>query len=467
VKRIDVLPDDVLLGIFDFYVNMSQSYGRGRRGTDIEVWQSLVHVCRLWRGLVLGSPLRLNLHLFCTPQTPAKDTLDVWPALPLLVAGKMTSSSGTDNVIAALGQSNRVCKVDLSLAGWQLEEVLAAMQVPFPELTNLQLILRGETLPVIPVPDSLLGGSAPRLRYFKLSGVPFPGLPKLLLSANHLVFIWLSNIPHSGYISPGAIVALISVLPNLRTLTLRFRSPQSRPDWQSRSLPPPKRSILPALNKFHFKGVTEYLEELVTHIVTPQLGEMHITFFNQIDFDCPRLAQFIDCTPTLRVFDEARVQFNDSTVRVNLRCRTSQPGLKRDYLRIHISCREPDWQLSSIEQICNSSLHPLSTVEDLYIDHRYRFLVWRNDAIEDTLWLQLLLTFTTVKNLYLSRTFAPGIAAALQGLVGGGITEVLPWLQNIFVEGFEPSGPFETNIGRFVATRRLSGHPIAISDWDK
>jgi hypothetical protein len=47
-----------------------------------------------------------------------------------------------------------------------------------------------------------------------------------------------------------------------------------------------------------------------------------------------------------------------------------------------------------------------------------------------------------VKNLYLSKEFAPGIAAALQELVGARITEVLPSLQNIFVEGLEPLGPF-------------------------
>jgi hypothetical protein len=81
--------------------------------------------------------------------------------------------------------------------------------------------------------------------------------------------------------------------------------------------------------------------------------------------------------------------------------------------------------------------------------------------------LDLLLPFTAVKNLYLSKEFAPGIAAALQELVGGRITEVLPSLQNIFVEGLEPSGPFQENIGQFVAARQLSGHPIAISVWDK
>ncbi len=63
----------------------------------------------------------------------------------------------------------------LGPAGWQLEKVLAAMRVPFPELTHLQLISDGETVPVIP--DSFLGGSAPRLQAFQLIRVPFPGLP--------------------------------------------------------------------------------------------------------------------------------------------------------------------------------------------------------------------------------------------------------------------------------------------------
>jgi hypothetical protein len=459
VIRIDVLPDDVLLEIFDFYANM---YPSNRWKTEIEAWQWPVHVCRRWRSLVLGSPRRLNLRLYCTPETPARDRLDVWPAVPLIVGGDMTLSA-TDNIIAALGQSHRVCQVYLRLAGWQLEEVLGAMQVPFPELTELRLLSYGEAMPVIP--DSFLDGSAPRLRIFVLRAIPFPGLPKLLLSATNLVYLWLSSIPHSGYISPEAMVALISVLSSLKTLSLGFQSPQSRPDWEIRSLSPPKRSILPALHRFHFRGVTEYLEELVSLIDTPQLDKMDITVFTQIDFDCPRLAQFINRTPAFRTADEAHVQFYDSIVSATLRYRTSEFG--NDNLLINISCREPDWKLSSVEQVCNSSLSPLPTVEDLYIEHEYRQLVWKNDAIENTLWLQFFLPFAAVKNLYLSKEFAPGIAAALKELVGGRITEVLPSLQNIFVEGLEPSGPFQENIAQFIAARQLSDSPIAISDWDK
>ena len=458
--RIDQLPDDVLLDIFHFYVN-KQGYDDYK--PEIERWQSLVHVCQRWRSLVFGSPRRLDLKLCCTPNTPAKDRLDVWPNLPLMVVGTPSpfSSSDTDNVIAALGQSNRVRQVALN--GCRLREVLAAMQVPFPELTDLYLWSEdGATV----IPDSFLGGSAPLLESLELNSIPFPGLPKLLRSASHLVKLSLHDISRSAYISPQAIATLLSMLSSLQFLSLKFRSPQPRPDRESPSLPPPKRSILPALDDFRFKGVTEYLEELMTRIDTPQLGRMHITFFNQIDLHCPRLAQFINCTPTLCALDQALVQFDDSTAGVSLGSRASNFWFDELRICICITCSEPDWQLSSTEQVCNWALPPLSTVEVLCIDHRYSKTVWKNEAIGETLWLELLLPFTAVKDLYLCNGFAPGIAAALKELVGGR-TEVLPNLQNIFVEGLELSGSFQENIRQFVAARQLTDHPIAIFDWNK
>ena len=456
--RINILPDDVLLEIFDLYMMiMIQIYpARG-----VNAWQLLVHVCRQWRNVVFGSPRRLNLRLYCTNETPAKDRLDIWPAFPLIVYGSTTS--GSENVIAALEQSNRVCQVDLYFADWQLEKVLPPLQVSFPELTYLNLRSYDETSPVIP--DSFLGGSAPRLRFLTLENISFPGLPKLLLSATHLVDLHLYRIPHSGYFSPKAIAAVLSASFSLETLSLEFESPQSRPYRETRSLPPQKRSVLPSLHNFRFRGVTEYLEELVTRIDIPQLNYMNITFFNQIDFDCPRLAQFINCTPIFGALNEAHVQFWEGFASVTLRSRTSK--FEGNNLRIHISCREPDWQLSSIEQVCNNSLPPLPTVEDLYIEHDYLVLVWKDEAIENTLWLQLLLPFTTVKHLYLDKEFAPGIAAAMQELGEGRITEVLPNLQTIFVKGLEPWRSFQKQIGQFVATRQLLGRSIAISVWDE
>ena len=192
--------------------------------TWVEAWNSLVHMLWRWRRIVFGSPHRLNLQPFCTPTIPSRDTLDVWPALPLLIHGNMTLSSGVDNIIVALGHSNHVCEVNLWVAGWQqLEKVLAVMQVPFLELIKLWLFSNDEMPPVIP--NSFLGGSAPHLWVFKLKGVSFLGLPKLLLSATHLVHLYIVYIPHSGYISPNAMVALLSMLSSLEWLSLGFESP--------------------------------------------------------------------------------------------------------------------------------------------------------------------------------------------------------------------------------------------------
>jgi hypothetical protein len=155
----------------------------------------------------------------------------------------------------------------------------------------------------VPVlPDSFLGGSAPRLRYLALDAIPFPGFPKLLLSAAHLVELWLVNTPHSGYISPEAMVTCLSVLTSLETLQLGFLSPQSSPDRESQRPPPATRPVLPSLGFFLFKGANKYLEEFVARIDTPRLFRLSTQFFNDIGFT-PELNQFISRTPTLGASD--------------------------------------------------------------------------------------------------------------------------------------------------------------------
>ena len=201
-----------------------------------------------------------------------------------------------------------------------MEDVLAPIRVPFPELTYLRLF-KFLCARATVIPDSFLDGSAPRLRHFELSGIPFPGFPNLLLSANRLVSLRLFSIPDSGYASPEARVALLRALSNLEALFLGFQYPQSHPDRKSPSLPPPKRSILPALDEFHFKGVVEYLEELLTSIETPQLDEMHIDFFFQTDIDFLRLTQDINRTPTLRARNQAHVQLDEMGISVTLLAR--------------------------------------------------------------------------------------------------------------------------------------------------
>jgi F-box-like len=452
-----MLPDDVLLDIFDFVVEEEAVLPLK---VTFEWWQTLVHVCRRWRSVVFGSPRRLNLRLVCSDKTPARDTLDVWPALPLfIVCVEITES--VDNIIAVLEHSDRVCYIDLHFKGLDLDKLSAAMQVPFPELTFLGLWSIGKTVSALP--DSFLGGSAPRLEILWLFGIPFPGLPKLLLSATNLVELDLGNIPHSGYFSPEAIVTAVSRLTRLKALRLYFKSPQSRPDTEHQHPPPPTRSVLPNLVDFWFKGDSEYLEVVVAHIDAPQLSTLYTILFNDIVFDTPQLTQFIGRTLRMKALEKAHVTFDGNAAAVQLSSLTSE---EYECLKVIIPCSELDWQVSSMEQICTSCLPPLPTL-DLHIDGNPHYRQHWQANVDNVLWLRLLHPFTFVKNLYLTEEIAQRIVPALQDLVGVRATEVLITLENIFLEDGQRSGPVQEGIQEVVAVRQATNHPIAVSYQQK
>jgi hypothetical protein len=107
---IDVLPDDVLLETFNFYMDEGEDKPT-KKAT--EAWQSLVHVCRRWRSVVFGSPRRLDLQLVCIPKTPVKEMLNIWPPFPLLISGRVSGTSGVENIVAILEHRDRARKIHL------------------------------------------------------------------------------------------------------------------------------------------------------------------------------------------------------------------------------------------------------------------------------------------------------------------------------------------------------------------
>jgi hypothetical protein len=212
-----------------------------------------------------------------------------------------------------------------------------------------------------------------------------------------------------------------------------------------------------------FKGASEYLEEILARIDAPRLNELYIVFFNQIVFGLPQLFQFINRRPALRAPENGHIKIGSEAIIVKFPSQTSDYGI----LSVEIPCTASDWQLSSLEQVCTSSLPPVSTLEDLYIfEVRGNPPRWQDD-VENTLWLDLLRSFVAVKDLYLSEEFVPHIAPALQELVGGRITEVLPALENIFLEELQTSGPLQEGIENFVAARELTNLPVTVSRWDR
>jgi len=418
---IEALPDVVLLETFEFYLDKDNADGFNHLH-NYDGWQTLVHVCRRWRCIVFASPRRLDLKLYCTRKRSVNSkTLDIWPALPIVIfARNMHSEEDVTNVISALRHHNRVCKIYYYNKRIQdsFLGAFAAMDEPFPELTSLELISFGQNVPVLP--DSFLGGSAPRLRSLHLSGIPYPSIGNLLSSTTNLVRLCLWDIPRSGYIAPDTIVPCLSMLPRLGSLELGFRYPLSRAHRASRHPPPLTRVVFPNLTFLQFDGDIEYLEDIVSQIETPVLDKTTFWFFNQLVFDTPLLGHFIRRTETFMTIHTACVQFSSDNTVVIL------PGLGEtadaDYvaLELSISCEPLDWQLSALAQVLDSFLSSLQTVESLEIRVRHRD--WQGE-IEVIQWQELLHPFTSVKHVTLDES-ARLIAPALQELTGESATQV-------------------------------------------
>jgi hypothetical protein len=404
-----------------------------------------------------------------------RETLDVWPPLPIVVnaeSHEMSGEWGVGNILAALEHSDRICQIDLvGISNSQLVEVLSAMQRPFPALRRLRLHPTFETTLEV-VPDSFIGGSGPHpsLQFLFLAGIPLPGLPKLLISAAHLYYLGLWGVPHSGYISPEALVTCLSTLNRLAILLISFKSPRSRPDRKSRRPPPLTRTLLPLLYDMKFKGACEYSEDLLARIDAPLLDRLKITFFHQLTFETPQLTQFINRTPRLMTYTVANMSFSNRDVLVTLK--ESDVGR----LSLGVSCGQSDWQLSSLPLVCSSFPQAVnSAVEYIFIyeddeENKLSRLCWQDD-IESHQWLELLHPFPALKGLFISSEFVPRIMPALGELVREGATEVLPTLEDLFLEEPHPSEPksepVQEAIRRFVVARQLANHPVGISLWDR
>ena len=462
---IDVLPDNVLLETFEFYLGKDDPVRLGRiYGHDYDEWQTLVHVCRRWRCIVFASPRRLDLKLYCTGKRLVDS--NTWPALPIVIVTEdMQSKEEAINIIAALRHHNRVCKIDCSSEKFQnlLLKEFAAIDEPFLALTSLALssYRRQQNVPVLP--DSFLGGSAPFLRSLHLHGIPYPSVGKLLLSTTNIVELNLSCIPRSGYISPETIVPCMSTLARLESLKLGFQYPLSRVHRASRHPPPLTRAVLPNLTSLYFNGDVEYLEGILSQIEIPILDHSRFYFFNQLLFDTPLLGHFIRRTEAFMEIHRATVDFSNCGVWITFWRRDERTNNKSDSdpLWLDISCEALDWQLSALA-ILNSFLSSLPTLEILEIAVSRKD--WQGE-IEPIQWREIFHLFTSVKDMILGlENSVRLIAPALQVLAGERETDVLPALQNIFLptRDWQPSEPVKEAIEQFIATRQLGGHPVTV-----
>ncbi|KAI9458709.1 hypothetical protein F5148DRAFT_317610 [Russula earlei] len=248
-------------------------------------------------------------------------------------------------------------------------------------------------------------------------------------------------------------------MSRLETFYLEFQSPRYP---ASRPPPPLTRSVLPALTFLVFCGVHEYLEASLAQVEAPLINKHHIVFFMDLDFVLPHLHRFIDHAEWFKTSsDRAIVRTSARAIQLSIFRGTN----RFPEFSLEIRCRELDWQLALLAQVCSPSFPLLSRLVQLDITDGAPQSHWKDD-MEITQWLELLAPFTAVKDLRLSHQAARHICQALEELAEEErVTEVLPALHNIFLSDLQLSESVPIYMEGFVARRTLSDHPVAVRRW--
>ena len=452
LATIEVLPEDTLLEVFDFYRldAIKQSTGR------LWKWHRLAHVCRKWRHVLSMSPRRLDLRVLCECGAPIESILSSWPTFPLVVRHNGPKSKFLpNNVIIALHRRHRVFEIDLVLPRSLIGPIIEAIQEPLQGLERIQFAVENDTGPPMPLCEGFLGGSAPQLREIKLDGIafPFPALRQVLLSTNNLVELHLANIPNDFYIPPDGLVTGLSTLVQLKRLTVGFQSPASLTPQRIKELLP-RCTTLPSLTFLDFHGASEYLEEFISRIDSPVLCELHIGFFNDILFEVPQFCQFISRLNALVPPTELRLTHSWEYVTIS----SKKPKFQ---VVLETSCRLLDWQLSFVTQISNQLSPLFSAVRSLTIQSFYGIATEVED-VDSTQWLDLFQSFAHVTQVSVfGEQLLPGIVMALVAAeMGAG---VLPELTSLFLNGYRSSPSVAKVAEQFIATRGFSGRAVDLA----
>ena len=464
---IHVLDDDSLLNIFSCYRpiafdsdNVTDSTIPEFRWDRERWWYKLVHVCRRWRYLILGSASYLRLCLVCTPGKLVEGMLKSSPPLPLVVnhnhPNRLLTAGEENGLLFALHQRDRIRTIYLHMPLPCLRKILPTLDDKFPMLELLYIRHPAKGYIPLTLPPTF---EAPHLRHLNLHQFAAPMGSPLFTTATGLMTLILRWIHPLTYSDPSHLLQILSPLSQLHTLEIGFSS--SHTLWRVSDAPTMAHVTLPNLRWFAFWGISDYLEEILPHMTTPYLAELKVHFFNQFGLSVPRLLQFVKITenPRFGHFGSAKFLFHRRAVAVFVypHVGTNLPWFN---FFVEVSCMRLDQQLSSVAQIF-SLLSPLfSTVMDLTLD--YKDHIWQSvqhNQANHVRWRELLGSFRNVTTLRVHKGLVGELSRSLRSDVGPTL-EVLPDLKELVC----PTRSLDEEVfTAFIHDREVAGRPVKLT----
>ncbi|KAH9066188.1 hypothetical protein EDB87DRAFT_694115 [Lactarius vividus] len=467
LTTINTLPDEVLLEIFDQYRSLRTGNKPGSQGW----WYTLVHTCRRWRQLVFASSIRLNLHLRCTFGTPVEDMIRHSPPFPLVLDYSphiLKKWTAEDELALLLTTQHlpRVSEIVLSAPGLTLAKLTADMIEAAPRLETLSL--HSQTSEIV-LPKRFLEGGAPQLRHLILTGAALSPLQPLLTSATSLVSLVLECIPSSAYFSPDSLITQIRAMPFLQILSISFLSTVPRPGFRGERVLPRgqvARIELPGLTQLIYRGVSAYIEALLSRIRSPRIEDVDIALFNQLTLDVPRTCEFVRELESLRP-TRARIDFAEASVHIIVS--TPHSSTSSPDVFLSVSCARLDFQVAATAQLCGGLSSTLLPVEELVLGFHHGGALpeeWRGE-VDPGLWRGLLAPFSSAGTLRVHVALAADVERALRP--DPVAQPLLPELREIVLLHGNDSNALKSAsaaFGAFVDEWDGAGRPVKVHSQD-
>ena len=374
-------------------------------------------------------------------------------------------------VLLASQHLPRVTEIVLSAPELTLAKLTTGMTEAAPRLKTL--VLHTQTSEIV-LPKQFLEGGAPQLRHLILTGAALSPLQPLLMSATSLVSLVLERIPSSAYFSSDSLVTLIRVMPLLQILSISFLSTVPRPGFRGERVLFPgqvTRIELPSLTQLIYRGVSAYIEALLSRIRSPHMEDVDIALFNQLTLDVPRTWEFIRELESFRP-TRARIDFAEASVHIIL---SAPQSTALPDVFLSVSCVRLDFQVAATAQLCgglSATLQP--PVEELVLGCHQggRALPeeWRGE-VDPGLWRELLAPFRRVGTLRVHVALAADIERALRpgpaDLQLGG--QLLPELRElVLLHGSDENALKSASaaLSAFADERNDAGHPVKVHSQD-
>jgi hypothetical protein len=385
------------------------------------------------------------------------------PPLPLIIdyldEHHNMAAEDEAGMMLALQQRNRVRRIRLRMSSVPaLQRFIMALDEEFPILEYLYMRASPATLRArFILPKTF---HAPHLRHLILRNVAFPIGSPLHTPVTGPVTLSIMQIPPSVYFHPDVLLQKLSLMPQLEKFEIGFHSPVPNHGVEIQLLDTPMMThvTFPNLRWFGFRGVSAYLDALLSRMTAPSLEKLYVWFFHQLTYTMPNLLQFSSTKENLR-FSTTHVVFQRGMAYMNMH---SYDGDVRSDVYVAVRCKKFDWQISSMAQILDALSPMFSAAEDLRVAMKYFPSSEEGSAVDDSQWRKLLRPFSLVNTLRLGgegvNEFAAELARSLQVNDEESPMELLPGLKNVIYSGYIFSDPFKA----FIDARQKQGHPVVL-----